>query len=89
MNTTWVGIDVCKRSLEVAVRPSGELLSFTNDEPGLQQLTQLWRKLSPQLIVLEATGGQEYAAAYALLQVGLRVVGVNPRPGAQLCTRGR
>lgn len=79
MNTTWVGIDVCKRRLDVAVRPSGELLSFTNDERGVKQVTRFLRKLAPQLIVLEATGGHEYAAAYALMQAGLPVAVVNPR----------
>ena len=78
-NMTWVGIDVCKRRLDVAVRPSGELLSFANDETGVKQLTKLLRKLSPQLVVLEATGGHEYAASYALMQAGLRVAVVNPR----------
>src|SRR3982751_4472215 len=76
---TWVGIDVCKRRLDVAIRPSGERLSFANDETGVKQLTQLLRTLSPQLIVLEATGGHEYAAAYALMKAGLPVAVVNPR----------
>src|SRR4051812_19476931 len=79
MNTTWVGIDVCKRRLDVAIRPSGELLSFPNDEAGVKQITRLLRKLSPQLIVLEATGGHEYSAAYSLMKSGLRVAVVNPR----------
>ena len=57
MNTTWVGIDVCKRRLDVAVRPTGELLSFANDETGIKQVTRHLRKVAPQLIVLEATGG--------------------------------
>jgi transposase len=79
MNTTWVGIDVCKRRLDVALRPSGELLSFVNDETGVKPITRHLRKLSPQLIVLEATGGHEYAVSYALMKAGLPVAVVNPR----------
>src|SRR4051812_31116305 len=79
LRMTWVGIDVCKRSLDVALRPTGELLSFPNDEAGVKQVTRDLRKLSPQLIVLEATGGHEYAVAYALMKAGLRVAVVNPR----------
>lgn len=80
MNTTWVGMDVCQRRLDGAVRPSGKRLSFVNDETGVKQLTRCWRKVSPQLLVLEATGGPEYAAAYALMKSGLPVAVVNPRP---------
>lgn len=79
MDTTWIGIDVCKRRLDVAIRPTREQLSFTNDETGIKQLTKLLRKRSPQLIVLEATGGHEYAAAYALMKSGFPVAVVNPR----------
>ena len=79
MNTTWVGIDVSKQRLDIAVRPTGEVLSVNNDEVGSKKLTRLIGKLSPQLIVMEATGGYEYAAAYSLMKAGLTVAVVNPR----------
>jgi transposase len=79
MGTIWVSIDVCKRRLDVAIRPLGEVLSVTNDETGVKKLTTALRKWSPQLIVLEATGGHEYAAASSLMKAGLPVAVVNPR----------
>jgi transposase len=79
MGAVWVGIDVSKRCLDVAVRPAGETLSIDNDDAGIKKLVKMLAKWSPQLIVLEATGGHEYAAAYALMKAGLPVAVVNPR----------
>jgi len=79
MGAIWVGIDVSKRCLDVAVRPTGETFSIDNDDTGIKNLTKTLAKRSPQLIVLEATGGHEYAAAYALMKAGLPVAVVNPR----------
>lgn len=74
-----VGIDVSKASLEVAVRPSGPLGSFVNDEAGIQALVKQLKTLAPGLIVLEATGGLEIAVVSALAANALPVVVVNPR----------
>lgn len=41
MGTIWVGIDVCKQRLDVAIRPTGEVLSVANDEAGVKQLTKV------------------------------------------------
>src|SRR4051812_45896055 len=79
MSAIWVGIDVSKRCLDIAIRPAGETLSIDNDDAGIRKLTRTLAKWSPQLIVLEATGGYEYAAAYALMKAGLTVAVVNPR----------
>jgi hypothetical protein len=35
MNETYVGIDVSKDSLEVALRPSDHVQCFSNDEEGI------------------------------------------------------
>ena len=88
MGAIWVGIDVSKRCLDVAIRPAGETLSIDNDDAGIKKLVKTVAKLSPQLIILEATGGHEYAAAYAMMKSGLPVAVVNPRGGAGLC-KGR
>src|SRR5919112_1090469 len=81
MGAIWVGIDVSKRCLDVAIRPAGETLSIDNDDAGIKKLVRALVKWSPQLVVLEATGGHEYAAAYALMKAGLPVAVVNPRQG--------
>ena len=55
----FIGIDVSKARLDVAMRPSAEKLSVSNDETGIQAVVQRLNELSPTLIVLEATGGLE------------------------------
>lgn len=75
----YVGIDVSKLSLDVAVIPSGEVWKESNDEKGSVRLVSRLSKLNPQLIVLEATGGLESLVTADLGSVGLPVVVVNPR----------
>src|SRR5882724_1078744 len=58
----FVGIDVAKAELVMAIRPSGERWTATNDEAGIQQLLTRLREDAPALVVLEATGGYERAA---------------------------
>jgi transposase len=76
---SFVGIDVSKSQLDVAVRPSGEMWVVTHDETGLGALVARLRTLGPTLIVLEATGGLEAALAGALAAAPLPVAVVNPR----------
>lgn len=79
MSEVWIGIDVSKEGLDVAVRPGGEAWSVKNDHAGIKALTLKIKKLSPQRIVLEATGGYEYELALRLGKAGLPVAVVNPR----------
>ena len=48
----WVGIDVCYRSLDVYIRPSGKFFQVTNDEVGIGKLVQTLNNIEPELIVL-------------------------------------
>jgi len=57
--TLYVGIDVSKAQVDIAVRHTGQLWSVSNDEAGITQLLPRLQELHPELIVLEATGGQE------------------------------
>jgi transposase len=75
----FVGIDVAKAQLDIAVRPSGERWAVPNDAGGVVTLVDRLQALHPTLIVLEATGGMERAATAALATAGLPVVVVNPR----------
>jgi transposase len=75
----FVGIDVSKEKLDVAVRPSGELMSFSNDEDGISVMVDFIKPFSPLLIVFEATGGLETASVGMLAAKGLPVVVINPR----------
>ncbi len=75
----YIGIDVSKRSLDVAVRPGDEEGRFDNDEAGRVALVEWLGARAPKLIVLEATGGLEVAITGLLLAAGLPVRIVNPR----------
>lgn len=75
----FVGIDVSKAQLDVAVRPSGETWTEAHDEAGLSALVARLHALAPTLIVVEATGGLEVALAGALATATLPVAVVNPR----------
>jgi transposase len=75
----FIGIDVAKKELEVAVRPTGHHCVFTNDEDGIACLVEFVQCCSPMLIVLEATGGLETVVVSALAAKGCPVVVVNPR----------
>jgi transposase len=74
----FVGIDVSKKRLDVAVLPSEESFTLPNDPDGVERLTQRVAAARPTLVVLEATGGLE-AAAVAALAVEVPVAVVNPR----------
>ena len=54
-----VGIDVAKAALDVAVRPSGEARHLANAAAGIGELVGWMQALSPEVIVVEATGGYE------------------------------
>lgn len=80
MSESYVGIDVSKDYLDVAVRPSGEVFRVENSEATLSDLTKRLLELGPKLVVMEATGGYETLAAAALFDGGVTQVAiVNPR----------
>ena len=76
---SYIGIDVAKAQLDVAVRPSGEQWVSATDPASLDELVGRLQALHPELIVLEATGGREAPAVAALAAAGLPVAVVNPR----------
>ena len=77
--TTWIGIDVSKAKLDVAVSPSAEQWQVDRTPDGLSVLVERLHTLRPERIVLEATGGYEAIVAAALASSHLPVVIVNPR----------
>src|SRR5467141_1505422 len=73
----FVGIDVAKAQLDVAIGPNGESFSVANDETGIRELL---RRLEPaDLVIIEATGGLEVPVASALATAGSAVAVINPR----------
>ncbi len=75
----FVGLDVAKATLDVAVRPTGACWQVANDEAGVAALTARMRALQPALLVCEVTGGFERAVVAALAAAGVPVVVANPR----------
>jgi transposase len=76
---TFIGIDVSKKQLDVAVLPDAKNKVYPNNEQGIDHLTGFLKSLAPTLIVLEATGGLEMPCVGVLAAEGLPVVVVNPR----------
>jgi len=74
----FVGLDVAKGHVDVALRPSGEHWQAPTSEAGLAALVERLRASAPALVVMEATGGLE-APLLAALAVAMPVAVVNPR----------
>lgn len=75
---SYVGIDVGKTELEIAVSPSGARWTSGTTARALGALTERLAALGPALVVLEATGGYEVPVLGALAQAELPVSLVAP-----------
>lgn len=75
----YVGIDVSKDTLDMAVHASDQRWRFANTVKGIDEALSILENLSPALVVLEATGGMEYPLAAALAVANIPVAVVNPR----------
>ena len=75
----YVGIDVAKAQLDVAVRPVDEGWVVSNDDAGVRQLVSRLKTLEPVIVVLEASGGIELPLVASMAVEELPVVVVNPR----------
>ena len=77
--SVYVGIDVSKNHVDVAVRPTGQTWTISNDESGIRELVSRLKALDPAIVVLESTGGLELPSVAALAAAALPVAIVNPR----------
>lgn len=77
----FVGVDVSKGWLDLAVRPEaeGSHARYPNDEQGIDSVVGWVREVDPALVVLEASGGYERAVFSALSEGGVPAAVVNPR----------
>ena len=75
----FIGIDVSKEHLDWAAHASPEGGRLAHDEGGLDALVARLRALTPECVVLEATGGLEVSVLAALSVAGIPVAVVNPR----------
>ena len=79
MKEYFIGIDVSKKSLDVALLPDNQRWSLGNNETEIPSLVERLKQLAPSLIVLEATGGLEILVAASLGTADLPVAVINPR----------
>ncbi len=74
---TYLGIDVSKATLDVAVH-DGPTAVHANDPAGIAALVAAAVARAPQLVVLEATGSYHASVTSALVAAGLPTAVVNP-----------
>lgn len=74
----FVGIDVSKDRLDIAVLGETKASQTGNDEKGIAGLIRDMKALEPERIVVEATGGYQRAVVAGLFRNGLAVAVVNP-----------
>jgi transposase len=77
--TLFVGIDVSKDTLDVAVRPTAETWQVANEAVEISTLVAQLEAMAPALVVLEATGGFEGPLLAALAVAAVPAVRANPR----------
>ena len=76
---SYIGVDVAKDHLDIAIRPEGKIWTIQNNDKEIKELVTQIQETSPELIVMEATGGLEINVASSLALTGLPVAVVNPR----------
>jgi transposase len=75
----FVGIDVSKAQLDVAVHNQPSNWQADNTDTGIAELVKQLQAINPTLVVLEATGGFELHVVAELAAGKLPVVVTNPR----------
>jgi transposase len=86
--SNYVGIDVSKDRLDVAMLGENQAKQFSNAKDGIAQLVKEMVELQPELIVVEATGGYQRAVVDALFHAGLILAVVNPARVRQFARAG-
>ena len=76
--TIYVGIDVAKAQVDVAVRPTDDRWEVPHDQAGIRKLVSHLKTLQPAMVLLEASGGLELPLVAALATKEVPVVVVNP-----------
>lgn len=79
MKKVYIGVDISKDRLDVAVYPSDRRWQVSNDEVGIAGLCREIVDLKPALVAFEATGGYELPLYIALDASKLPATSVNPR----------
>jgi transposase len=75
----YVGVDISKDSLDIAVFDSTHRRRFNNSPVGIKQAIVMLKTMKPALVVFEASGGLEIPFWAALSEAGINTVPINPR----------
>lgn len=78
-SSVFVGIDISKSRLDVVLIPQETSFSIPNQEAPLKKLVVRLQKISPKIILMEATGGYEHLVLAALREAELPAHFINPR----------
>ena len=76
--TVFVGIDVSSDHFNVHILPFEIKSSWNMDAKSIKALIKQLKKVSPNVIAMESTGGYEIQLCAALLAEGLPALLVNP-----------
>ena len=79
ISESYVGIDISKDKLDVAVLGQKPVMQAANTKKGIAKLVKEMHELGPRLIVVEATGGYEEMVVVGLFEAGLPVALVSPQ----------
>lgn len=79
MGSVYVGIDVSKDKLDIALLPSGTTWVESNDPEGVKRLVERLRDEEASFVVMEASGGYETLAAAELTLAEIPTAVVNAR----------
>jgi len=78
MDAVFVGIDVSKDRLDVAMRPGDGAFAVSRDAAGLEELVARLGAMKVEVVTVEATGGFEGVVAASLGAAHIPVAVINP-----------
>ena len=79
MDSRFVGLNATSQTIEVAIRPSGELWKTDFADETISATATKLKCMQPKLVVMEGTGTFELPVAGIFATVGLPFAIVNPR----------
>jgi transposase len=79
VDAQFVGLNATSETIEVAIRPTGEVWKTHFAEEGITETANKLKSLQPKLVVMEAAGTFELPLAGVFATCGLPFAMVNPR----------
>jgi len=76
---TYVGVDISKENLDLAIIDSNQQWRFGNSPAGIKLAIKTIQAVKPALVIFEATGGLEVPFWAALSETGIDAASINPR----------